>query len=65
MTIKRKTYRNFMYVMNRIQAKGYTFEEAERMTHRVFDDYEAQPEGLGVLARVNMIIDKAEWENAR
>lgn len=47
--IKRKTYHNFMRVMRMIQSKGYDASEAERMTHRIFQQYEAYPNGLSVL----------------
>lgn len=56
--IKKKTYYNFMRVMRMIQAKGYDASEAERMTHRIFDQYEAYPDGLSVLALVDMIVTK-------
>lgn len=54
-TIKRKTYNNFMYVMKQIQNKGYGFKEAERMTHFIFDQIEACPDGLSaaqLIARI-------------
>ena len=53
--IRKKTYYNFMRVMRMIEAKGYDAEESERLTHRIFDDYEACPEGLSILKRVDMI----------
>lgn len=55
--IKRKTYHNFMRVMRMIQAKGYDAKEAERMTHRIFEQYESYPNGLSVLAMVEMIVE--------
>ena len=58
MAIKNKTYRNFMIVMKRIQNKGYGFEEAEQMTHRIFDQFEAWPNGLSVEALTDMIVRK-------
>lgn len=58
--IKRKTYHNFMRVMRMIQAKGYDATEAEKMTHRIFDQYESHPYGLSVLRLVNMIVMKGE-----
>lgn len=57
-TIKNKTYHNFMQVMKQIQAKGYDISEAERMTHHIFDEYLARPEGLSVWQRVCMIVSK-------
>lgn len=56
--IKAKTYNNFMRVVKLIEAKGYDFQEAVTMTHRIFDDYEACPMGLSVLARVDMIVSR-------
>lgn len=56
--IKNKTYYNFIRVMRMIQAKGYDATEAERMTHRIFEQYEAYPDGLSVLALVDMIVMK-------
>lgn len=57
-TIRKKTYNNFMYVMNQIQNKGYDFCEAEQMTHKIFDQVESCPEGLSVMRLVEMIITK-------
>ena len=58
--IMRKTYYNFMRVMRMLQAKGYDAAEAERMTHRIFDQYESYPDGLSVLVLVDMIVMKGE-----
>ena len=57
-TIKNKTYHNFMYVMKQIQNKGYSFDEAEKMTHRIFNQFEACPEGLSVMQLIGMIVAK-------
>lgn len=57
-TIRKKTYNNFMYVMNQIQNKGYDFCEAEQMTRRIFDQVESCPEGLSAMRLVEMIIAK-------
>lgn len=62
-TIRRKTYRNFCIIMNRITAKGWTKDEAEKMTHRIFDEYEAAPQGLTVEQRAAAILSREEWEN--
>lgn len=58
--IKTKTYNNFMRVVRMIQSKGYDASEAERMTHRIFDQYESHPNGLSVLRLVDMIVMKGE-----
>ena len=56
--IKTRTYYNFLRVMRMIEAKGYDAQEAERVTRRIFDQYEAFPQGLSVLALVNMIEER-------
>lgn len=56
MTIKNKTYRNFLRVMKRIENKGYTKEEAEKMTHNIFDNY--NPNGLSICRMIDMIQEK-------
>ena len=39
--MKRKTYRNFMRVMNALQKdKHYSASEAEKLTHIIFDNVE-------------------------
>lgn len=58
--IKNRTYYNFMRVVKLIEAKGYEFQEAATMARRIFDDYEIYPEGLSVLARVDMIVRRCE-----
>ena len=60
--IKNRTYHNFLLVMKHIEEKGYTTAEAEEITRRIFDDYEINPEGLSINARVERIITKSEWE---
>lgn len=35
-----------MTVIHRLQEKGYSFEDSKYMAERIFDDYEAMPEGL-------------------
>lgn len=54
--IRTRTYNNFLLVMREIENKGYTKEEAEEMTRRIFDEYEMNPVGLSVNARVERII---------
>ena len=55
--IRHKTYRNFMRVVRQIEAKGWSFDEAVKTAHRIFDDYEACPDGLSVEARVKMVME--------
>ena len=57
-TIKTKTYYNFMLIMKAIQAKGYSFEEAERMAHHLFDSM--NPYGLSIWHYVDMIVPANE-----
>ena len=58
--IKTRTYNNFLLVMTEIENKGYTKAEAEEMTRRIFDEYEINPAGLSVNARVERIIRAEE-----
>ena len=60
--MKNLTYRNLMTVIHKIEAKGYSFDEAERMARRIFEDFKAQPMGLSIESRVDMILTKEEWE---
>jgi hypothetical protein len=43
-----------------IQKKGYDFEESVKATRKIFDQYEAYPDGLSVLKMVDMIVMKGE-----
>lgn len=61
--IKTKTYNNFMRVVKIIEGKGYAFDEAVSMAHGVFNQYEACPNGLSVLALVNRIMTKEAFTN--
>ena len=56
MAIKNLTYHNFMIVMRKIEKKGYTAQEAEKMTRRIFEEY--NPAGLSIEARIKMILPK-------
>ena len=62
MAIKNKTYRNLMIVINKIQKKGYDFDEAERMARLIFDEFEARPLGMSIEEWVNRILPKEEYE---
>ena len=61
-TIKNRTYNNFMRIMRLIISKGYTRQTAEEITHRIFDEYEANPAGLPILSKVAQIVP-ADHEN--
>lgn len=61
-TIKTRTYKNFMRIMSLIISKGYTRQTAEEITHRIFDEYEANPAGMPILSKVAQIVP-ADHEN--
>lgn len=62
--MKRKTYKNFMLVMDILQdVKHYTKSEAERLARQVFDECEAD-KGKGnrsVEWFLEKIVPKEEW----
>lgn len=62
--MKRRTYRNFMLVMDILQdQKHYTKPEAERIARQIFDDVEAD-KGRGDRSAewfLSRIITKEEW----
>lgn len=60
--IKNRTYHNMMIVVNKIQAKGWNFDESVEMAKRIFDEYEAHPMGLSIEARIKQILTTEEWE---
>lgn len=40
-TMKRKTYRNFLVVRNKLlREKGYGVQDANSITHRIFENYQ-------------------------
>ena len=56
------TYRNLMAVIHKIEAKGYDFQESERLARSVFAEFEANPLGMSIEERVRRILTKEEWE---
>ena len=58
--MKNLTYNNLMAVIHKIQAKGYTFEEAEPVARNIFAEY--RPEGISIEERVRRVLTKEEWE---
>lgn len=48
--IKNKTYRNFLRIMKKIEAKGYDKQEAEQITHRLFDNFNPKGKPIEVMA---------------
>lgn len=57
-TIKKRTYRNFLAVYNMIKAKGYSDDEAWKITDKIFSDFEMNPNGLPILTHVEMIVSQ-------
>jgi len=60
--IKNRTYRNMMIIVNRIQRKGWDFDEAVRLARGIFDSYEARPNGLSIEQMEKRILTVKEWE---
>ena len=60
MAIKNLTYHNLMVVIHKIEAKGYSFEEAKPIARMIFEEY--TPQGLSIEERVRRILTKEEWE---
>ena len=46
--MRRLTYRNLMTVIRRIEAKGYDFQESERLARHIFAEFEARPQGMRI-----------------
>ena len=55
--ITKRTYNNFLRVYNAILSKGYNEDEAWKITDRIFAEFEANPQGLPILSRIEMIVD--------
>ena len=55
--ITKRTYNNFLRVYNAILSKGYDEGEAWKITDRIFAEFEANPQGLPILSRIEMIVD--------
>ena len=60
--MKNLTYHNLMVVIHKIQAKGYDFEESERLARHVFEEFAARPQGMSIEERVRRILTKEEWK---
>ena len=56
------TYRNLMAVIHKIEAKGYDFEESERLARGVFAEFQNHSQGLSIEERVRRDLTKEEWE---
>ena len=62
--IKNRTYYNFQRVMKVILAKGSERAEAAQIVRNIFDEFEAFPAGLSVLARADMVLAADEYRQA-
>lgn len=60
--MKNLTYHNLMAVIKKIQAKGWSFSEAEQSARHIFSEYEACPMGMSIEARIDRLLTKEEWE---
>ena len=60
MKIRNLTYKNLVYVIKRIQAKGYGFQEAEKIARRLFDSL--NPNGMSMDDMIGRVMSKAEFE---
>ena len=56
------TYRNLMAVIWKIEAKGYDFEENERLARSIFAEFEARLQGMSIEERVRRVLTRVEWE---
>lgn len=64
--MKRKTYRNFMIIANKLQKeKGYNQQEAFDLSHKVFENVENDRAGRTAEFFYGMIVSKPEYERAR
>ena len=51
-----------MAVIHKIEAKGYSFEEAEPVARNIFAEFEASPMGISIEERVRRVLTREEWE---
>lgn len=60
--MRNMTYRNLMTVIRKIEAKGYDFEESERLARSIFAEVEARPQGMSIEEQVRRVLTREEWE---
>ena len=60
MRIKRLTYKNLVYVIRRLQAKGYDFAEAEDLARKLFANF--NPNGLSMDDMIDEVMTKEEYK---
>lgn len=58
--MKRKTYNNVVKATKMIQKKGYSFEEANEMAIRLFDENTKEMNSIEFY--IDKILDKETWE---
>ncbi len=58
--IKSLTYRNLMTVIRKIEAKGYDFQESERLARNIFAEFDSRPQGMSIEERVRRVLTKEE-----
>ena len=60
--MRNMTYRNLMTVIRKIEAKGYDFQESERLARHIFAEFEARPQSMSTEERVRRVLTREEWE---
>lgn len=61
--MKRKTYRNFMIIKNKLmREKKYDSNEASQLTHLIFENTEYDTEGRTAEFFYSRVLSKAEYE---
>ena len=64
--MKRKTYRNFMIIANKLhREKGYNQKEAFDLSHKVFENVENDGAGRTAEFFYGMIVSKNDFEEVR
>ena len=58
--MKNMTYHNLMIIIRKIEKKGYSFEESEKLARRIFSEF--NPLGMSIESMVSRILTKDEWE---
>lgn len=58
--MKRKTYNNVVKATKMIQKKGYSFEEANEMAVKLFDEHTKDMNNIKFY--IGKILSKEEWE---
>ena len=58
--MKRRTYNNVVKATKMIQKKGYSFEEANKMAIRLFDENTKEMNSIEFY--IDKILGKEEWE---